>query len=334
MRGSRGGASLFERGFESTLRGYDRSLKYCLRHRSLMLIVFFATLVGTVWMVVVAKKGFFPQEDIGQLSVSTEARQDISFEAMVDLQQQVAAAYRRSPHVANVASIVGSTGGSSGINNGRLFVELKPRDQRPALQKVLADLRRDTARIPGITTTANPVQNLRIGGRSSRAEYQFVMQSLDRAQLFEWSQKMADAMSRDSRFVDVNSDLQINATQAMLDRRQGQGELARHFGGATALDALFGLRQPANLDHLRHRRQLLRRDGVHRQDQLDNGGVYPMSAFAIRPASWCRSAPSPASSAPQARSPSISWGNCPSVTISFNLPRVARSAMRLRGSTS
>ena len=95
---------------------------------------------------------------------------------MVDLQQQVADAYRRSPHVANVASIIGTTGGSSGLNNGRLFVELKPRDQRPALQKVLADLRRDTARIPGISTYATPVQNLRIGGRSSRAEYQFVMQ--------------------------------------------------------------------------------------------------------------------------------------------------------------
>jgi HAE1 family hydrophobic/amphiphilic exporter-1 len=181
-----------------------------------MLIVFFATLVGTAWMVMGAKKGFFPQEDIGQLSVSTEARQDISFDAMVGLQEQVANAYRLSPHVANVASIVGSTGGSSGINNGRLFVELKPRDQRPPLQKVLADLRRDTAAIPGITTTANPVQNLRIGGRSSRAEYQFVIQSLDRPQLFEWSQKMAEAMSRDPRFVDVNSDLQINATQAML----------------------------------------------------------------------------------------------------------------------
>jgi HAE1 family hydrophobic/amphiphilic exporter-1 len=201
---------LFERGFEATLRNYDRSLQYCLRHQSLMLIVFFATLVGTAWMVMGAKKGFFPQEDIGQLSVSTEARQDISFDAMVGLQEQVANAYRLSPHVANVASIVGSTGGSSGINNGRLFVELKPRDQRPPLQKVLADLRRDTAAIPGITTTANPVQNLRIGGRSSRAEYQFVIQSLDRPQLFEWSQKMAEAMSRDPRFVDVN------ATQAML----------------------------------------------------------------------------------------------------------------------
>jgi HAE1 family hydrophobic/amphiphilic exporter-1 len=97
-----------------------------------------------------------------------------------------------------------------------MFVELKPRDQRPDLQRVLSDLRGEMARIPGINVYATPVQNLRIGGRSSRAEFQFVMQSLDRARLYEWSQKIADAMGRDPRFVDVNSDLQINATEATL----------------------------------------------------------------------------------------------------------------------
>ena len=138
---------LFERGFDATLRGYDRTLRYSLRHQPIMLAIFLATLAGTAWLVFATPKGFFPQEDIGQLSVSTEARQDISFEAMVGLQQQVAEALQRSPHVANVASIVGSTG-SSGLNSGRLFVELKPSDQRPDLQKVLADLRRDTAASP------------------------------------------------------------------------------------------------------------------------------------------------------------------------------------------
>jgi HAE1 family hydrophobic/amphiphilic exporter-1 len=178
-----------------------------------MLLIFVGTLVLTVWLVIVTPKGFFPQEDIGQLSVSTEARQDISFEAMVDLQQKVAAAFRNSPHVANVASIVG---GGRGINEGRMFVELKDRSERPSIRKVLADLRRATAPIPGISVYAVPVQNLRIGGRSSRAQYQFVMQSLDRPTLYEASQRMADAMSRDSHFADVNSDLQVNATQATL----------------------------------------------------------------------------------------------------------------------
>src|SRR4029077_9622184 len=183
----------FERGFAAMARGYDWTLKFSLRHQPSILLVFFTTLAATVWLLFITPKGFFPQEDIGQLSVSTEARQDISFEAMVVLQQRVAEVVRSSPHVANVASIVGSSGQSSGLNTGRMFVELKSRDQRPELQRVLSDLRRETGRIPGVNTYATAVQNLRIGGRSSRAEFQFVMQSLDRDQLYEWSQKMADA---------------------------------------------------------------------------------------------------------------------------------------------
>jgi HAE1 family hydrophobic/amphiphilic exporter-1 len=202
----------FERGFDAVLRGYDRTLALSLRHKPWMLAVFLLTVAGTAWLLLTTPKGLFPQEDIGQLSVSTEARQDVSFAAMVALQQQVETAIRASPHVANVSSIVGG----NALNAGRMFVELKPRGERAALQKVLADLRRDTARIAGIRTFATPVQNLRIGGRSSRAEYQFVVQGANRPLLYEWSQKMADAMGRDARFADVNSDLQVNATQATL----------------------------------------------------------------------------------------------------------------------
>ncbi|MDP2411081.1 MAG: efflux RND transporter permease subunit [Pseudolabrys sp.] len=202
----------FERGFDAMLRGYDHSLQASLRHKPWMLVVFAVTLAGTAWLLVTTPKGLFPQEDIGQLSVSTEARQDISFEAMGVLQAQVEAAVRSSPHVANVASIVGG----NALNAGRMFVELKPRGERGDMQTVLADLRRATGSIPGIRTFATPVQNLRIGGRASRAEYQFVVQGLNRSQLYEWSQKMADGMGRDPSFADVNSDLQINATQATL----------------------------------------------------------------------------------------------------------------------
>jgi HAE1 family hydrophobic/amphiphilic exporter-1 len=208
----RGWSSFFERGFDAVLRGYDRTLQISLRHKPWMLVVFIATLLGTAWLLMVTPKGLFPQVDIGQLTISTEARQDISFSAMVALQHQAADAIRKSPHVASVASIVGG----NALNTGRMFVELKPRNERPALQTVLADLRRDTARIAGIRTVAVPVQNLRIGGRASRAEYQFVVQGLDRPLLYEWSQKMADAMSGDPHFADVNSDLQVNATQATL----------------------------------------------------------------------------------------------------------------------
>ena len=264
-----GWSGYFERGFDAVLRGYDRTLRTSLRHKPWMLAVFFATLAGTAWLLVVTPKGLFPQEDIGQLSVSTEARQDISFEAMVALQQQAADAIRRSPHVANVASIVGG----NALNAGRMFVELKPRGERPALQTVLADLRRDTARIAGIRTVANPVQNLRIGGRSSRAEYQFVVQGLNRPQLYEYSKKMNDAMSRDPLFADVNSDLQINATQATLivdkDKAASLGISASQLRSTL----VFRIRQPSGVDHLRHRRQLRGGDGVQREGQLDHRGA-------------------------------------------------------------
>jgi HAE1 family hydrophobic/amphiphilic exporter-1 len=239
----------FERGFDAVARGYDRTLKLSLRHQPFMLLVFFATLAATAWLVVATPKGFFPQEDIGQLSVSTEARQDISFEAMVALQQRAAEVFRKSPHVANVASIIGSSGQSSGLNTGRMFVELKPRDQRPDLQRVLSDLRREAARIPGLNTYTTPVQNLRIGGRSSRAEFQFVMQGLDREQLYEWSQKMADAMGRDPHFADVNSDLQINATEATLvidkDKASSLGISAEQL--RSTLYSGFGSRQVSTI---------------------------------------------------------------------------------------
>jgi HAE1 family hydrophobic/amphiphilic exporter-1 len=240
-----GWSAHFERGFEAVLRGYDRTLKLSLRHKPWMLVLFFATLAGTAWLLVVTPKGLFPQEDIGQLSVSTEARQDVSFEAMVGLQQQVAAAYLKSPYVASVAPTVGGTA----LNAGKMYVELKPRGERPALQKVLSDLRRDTANIAGIRTVAVPVQNLRIGGRSSKAEYQFVLQGLNRPQLYEWSQKMADAMSRDPLFADVNSDLQVNATQATLvvdkDKASSLGITAAQL--RSTLYSGFGSRQVSTI---------------------------------------------------------------------------------------
>jgi HAE1 family hydrophobic/amphiphilic exporter-1 len=209
---------LFERvlegGFGAMLAIYDSILRFCLRFRPLMLIVFLATGVGTVWLYLAIPKGFFPQEDIGQLSVSTEAREDISFSAMVALQQQVADVFQRSPHVKSVSSVVGSGGNST--NSGRLFVELKPKSERPELQTVLNDLRRELSRIAGISTFISPVQNLRLGGRSSRSQYQYVLQAVDKGSLFAWSEKVTAAMERDSHFADVSSDLEASAQQVSL----------------------------------------------------------------------------------------------------------------------
>jgi HAE1 family hydrophobic/amphiphilic exporter-1 len=201
------------------LRGYDRMLRVCLRFRFLVLLVFFATTALSVWLLMVSPKGFFPQEDIGQLSVTTEARQDVSFDSMVRLQAKVAEVFEHSPYVGNVAWSVGGGGGggSTPMNNGRLFVELKPKNERPNLEKVLADLRRQLAEVPGIDTYMVPVQNLNIGTRASKSQYQLVVQGLDTDATDLWAQKLADAMSGDRRtFVDVTTDLTNNALQATL----------------------------------------------------------------------------------------------------------------------
>ncbi len=201
------------------LRGYDRLLGFCLRWRPLVVLVFMATTALSVWLLVSSPKGFFPQEDIGQLSVTTEARQDVSFDAMVALQARVADVFARSPFVAHVASSVGGGGGggSTPMNNGRLFVELKPKAERPALETVLSTLRRQLADVPGINAYMVPVQNLNIGARASKSQYQLVVQGLDTGETDRWATKLAAVMAGDrASFVDVTTDLTDNALQATL----------------------------------------------------------------------------------------------------------------------
>ncbi|HEV7309239.1 efflux RND transporter permease subunit [Ensifer sp.] len=207
----------FERGFAHITGAYERMLSICIRHRGPVLLLFLATVVVTGYQIVTIPKGFFPQEDIGQLQVTTQARQDISFAAMSDLQSKVEAVFARSPYVAHVASTIGSGGTSTALNTGRLFVELKPKGDRPPLETVLANLRRELATIPGIQAFMSPIQNLSVGSRASASQYQLVLQSLDQPQMNEWAQKLRDAMAADhAYFTDVNSDLQINAPQAQL----------------------------------------------------------------------------------------------------------------------
>ncbi len=208
---------LFEKVFEAVLNGYARLLRVSLDYQPIVLTLFLATLGACGLLVIMVPKGFFPQEDIGQLSVSTEARQDVSFQAMTDLQMQVQDIFLKSPFVAHVAASVGtSSGQSASLNQGKFFVELKPSDQRPKLDVLLGSLRRQLAAVPGITTYMVPVQNLNVGGRASKSQYQFVMQGLDQTSLYVTSQKVADAMTRDPMFTDVSSDLQSNALQATL----------------------------------------------------------------------------------------------------------------------
>ncbi|MEK0085650.1 efflux RND transporter permease subunit [Benzoatithermus flavus] len=241
--------NLFERGFALLLAAYRMTLDACLKVRPLMLLVFLATLGATGWMFQNIPKGFFPQEDIGQLSIQTEARQDVSFPAMLALQREAEAVLTRSLHVAHVASIVGAGGPTSTLNNGRFFVELKPQDQRPPLAKVVGDLRRDLAKVPGLASFVVPIQNLNFGGRQSKSQYQFVVQGIDRDELDGWAMKLADAMGRDRLFTDVTTDLQNTALQAKVvidrDKVRALGITAEQL--RSTLYTGFGARQASTI---------------------------------------------------------------------------------------
>ncbi len=211
-----GPAAWFEAGFVWVERRYDRGVGWCLAHRFIIIALFLCTVAASATLFVSLPKGFFPQEDISQLQVSTQARQDISFDAMAGLQKQVEAVLRASPYVEHVASFVGGGPGSQTMNAGSLSVQLKPKEDRPPLDVVTADLRRQLGHIAGITSYIVPVQNLRVGGMSSQSMYQLVVQSLDQPTLNTWTTKLTAAMRADPHFVDVANNLQNNALQARL----------------------------------------------------------------------------------------------------------------------
>ena len=211
-----GPAAWFETVFLWIERRYDRGVGWCLRHRFVIIGLFFATVAASASLFITLPKGFFPQEDISQLQVSTQARQDISFAAMSGLQSEVEAVLRASPAVEHVASFVGGGPGSQTMNSGSLSVQLKPKEERPSLDVLIPDLRRQLGRIAGISASIVPVQNLRVGGMSSQSQYQLVVQSLDQPTLNEWTGKLTAAMRADPHFADVTNNLQNNALQARL----------------------------------------------------------------------------------------------------------------------
>ena len=270
MRQGFGG--LLERAFDRVIAGYDRGLRFCFRHHFLIFLVFIGTAAGSVMLFQSIPKGFFPEEDIGQLRVMTRARQDISFPAMLKLQDRAAKVIANSPYVAHVASAVGGSIGGAAMNNGRMFVELKPKDERPPLSVVLSTLRQQLAQVPGITTYMSPVQNLRIGARYSASQYQLVVQSLSNGLTNQWAQKLTDAVSGDGAyFTDVSSDLENDALEAKLVIDRDKAAIPRGHGRHPALDALCGLRKPAGLDDLFDQRQLSRHHGARSACRLDAG---------------------------------------------------------------
>jgi len=310
---------LFDRAFERLTGGYRWLLDLCLRWKLAVFALFLGTLVLTVHLFGVVPKGFFPEEDIGQLLISTEARQDVSFKAMSDLQLQADAVLRQLPYVAHVAAIVGASGFSGSVNAGRFFVELKPRDERAPLSVILPDLRRKLGQVAGLASYVVPIQNLRLGGRSSKSQYQFVVQGLDRDELYDWSLRLADLMGRDATFADVATDLQDNALQATLVIDQDKAMLLGIPADRirSSLYTAFGTRQVSTIYETGDNYAViveLDPDIPWSADRLDaievqstSGTLVPLGTFArVERTAGLLSV--------------NQLGQLPAVTISFNLP--------------
>lgn len=202
-----------EAGFDATLRAYTRTLDMALGHRKTVLLVALLTFLATAWLFNIIPKGFFPEEDIGQITVSTEAAEDTSFTEMVRLQESAAAVIRAD---ANVGAVSSFNGGSGAQNAGRMFVTLKPRDQRQPMKQVIEGLRRKLRDVTGITVFMRPIQNLQLGGRPSKAQYQYILQSVRADELNDWAAKLQERLRADPLFRDVTSDAQLRGLQAQL----------------------------------------------------------------------------------------------------------------------
>jgi hydrophobic/amphiphilic exporter-1 (mainly G- bacteria), HAE1 family len=222
-----------ERFFEGLLHAYDATLKVCLRHRVFTMATFFIVLGATAWMFMDIPKGFIPDQDTDQISVTTEALQGTSYYQMVDYQKQVADIVRQDPNVEALMSTVGGTAAQTvgGPNFGQLLVRLKPRAQRKeGVNEIIHDLQPKLAEVPGMKVYLQNPPTIRIGGQVSKSLYQFSMQSPNKPELFSYSQKMEEEIEKIPGVRDVTSDLAITSPQVEV-------EINRDKAGALQINA-------------------------------------------------------------------------------------------------
>jgi HAE1 family hydrophobic/amphiphilic exporter-1 len=250
-----------------------------LNHRKFILLLAASTFAATFWLVSVIPKGFFPEEDIGQITVSTEASEDISFTAMVQLQERAAAIIRADPNVKAVNSF---NGGQGGQNSGRMFITLHPHNERLPIKQVIETLRKKLRGVAGINVFMRPVQNLQLGGRQSKAQYQYILQSVKADELGAWATKLQEKLRADPLFRDVTSDSQLRGLQAQLkiDR-----DLANTLGVSidsirSALFSAFGERQVSTIYLPTDSYQVIMEVAPEaKQDEQALNGIYVRSSF-------------------------------------------------------
>jgi multidrug efflux pump len=236
-----------DRGLARLVAGYGHGLRFVLRHQIVVFLVTLATIGTTMWLYTQVPPGLFPQQDNGMLQGSSLGPQDISFAAMKARQEQLNAVLMQDPDVAHVVSNIGGFGSSTG-NAGGMFIQLRDRPARKAsAEQVIERLRPKLARVQGISLFLQSSQDVRVGGRSARTQYQYTLQCADLAELDTWLPKLSAALHKLPEIKDVNSDQQNAGLQLTVDIDR---DTAARFGiTAAAIDnALydaFGQRQVA-----------------------------------------------------------------------------------------
>jgi hydrophobic/amphiphilic exporter-1 (mainly G- bacteria), HAE1 family len=308
-----------ERAFDALLRAYESGLDLALRWRLTTLAIFFGGLALSVYLFVIIPKGFFPQQDVGLISATSEAGQDVSFAEMMRRQVALGDIVRADPDVATVAMNIGGSGRAG--NNGNMFITLKPRNERTAsAQQIIARLRPKLDKIEGARLFMQAAQDVRLGGRPTRTQFEFTLQDANLDELNEWAPKILATMQKLPELRDVATDQQSRGTTLQLNINR---DTAARYGiqpqliDDTLYDA-FGQRQVTQYFTQLNSYHVILEILPELQGNLDTlnklyikspltGDQVPLSTFAT----W--------TSVP-VRSLSISHqGQFPAITISFNL---------------
>lgn len=310
--------NLIERGFMAIHRVYERSLGWVLHHRPVMLAIFVIMLGVTGWLFTVVQKGFIPEVDSDQMFVTVEAAQGTSFYQMAKYQQRVGEILRKDP---NIETIMLSAGGSfnASASSGRLMVQLKPRRERTlSVFEVVNELRPKLATISGIRAFPSVPAAIRIGGRRSKAQYDFTLQSPDTAELYAEASKFEEVVAKLPGLLDVASDLEVKnprvnvsidrdkAAALQLNLLQVQGSLYSAFGPRWATTIYSSMSQNRVLMELQPKYQAHPDTIPTLYFKSDNGNVVPFQSFGKM---YIDAGPLTVNHS----------GQLPSVTISFNL---------------
>jgi hydrophobic/amphiphilic exporter-1 (mainly G- bacteria), HAE1 family len=315
---------LTERGFEVLVKAYERGLDLALRFRFLTLLAFLATLALSGYLFVIIPKGFFPQQDTGLITGVSEAAQGISFADMMRHQEALGEIVLKDPAIEHVAMSIGGAGNA--LNTGRMFISLKPRNQRTVnADQVIARLDPQLAKVEGARLFLQSAQDVRVGARTSRTQFEYTIQSSELGELNEWAPKMLAKMQTLPELRDVASDQQAEGTTLTLtiDRDAasrygltaqviddtlydafGQREIAQYFTQLSSYEVILEI-----LPSLQGNTTTL--DQIFLKSPT-TGGEVPLSTFA----KWVTTQIQPLSISHQ--------GQFPAITISFNLaPGVA-----------